>query len=215
MKNNSKKLVKSIGLSSLLLVLTTASFSSFAQTSITQSPYGTSLTFGGLPYPSIYQQPSQEQTQLKQAQQQNQDDQKKIDDLSKQLKDAQNKTDTASAQGYVDPNAALRKAAQERDQELDNTPRQKGQVINPPSFGRTVSNDKGLIIWFQNWSYVLNQHGISQQRINFEANRLSEPEFRDWANRQVLASTGQYTPQQEFVNDPQPHDGDVVPTYKQ
>ncbi len=195
-------------------LLASASFFSFAQTTITTSPYGNSLSFGtptyGVPaygYPQQPVAPVAPPTETTS----NQD---KLADLAKKLDESKQKhTDTASEQGYVDANAALKQSAQEEDYRQDHTPRQLGYVVSQYGPGKTVSNTASLSLWLENWTYVLKQYGIPSTKVNFEARRLSEGEFKTWANNQILASTGQKTNQQEYVNDPQPHDGNAIPRY--
>lgn len=206
-----KKITKAITLALLL----TSSYGAFAQTTVTTGPYGTSLSFGSVAsnnvaYPQQSPQTAQTENNASKADTSAKD---KAADLAKQLKDASSKTDTASAQGYVDANAALKKSYEQEDYNEDHTSRQLGIVVSQYGFGKTVLSSPELSLWLENWTYVLGKYGIPSKKVHFEASRLSQGEFKTWANGEILASTGQKTNQQEYVDDPQPHDGSKIPTY--
>ncbi len=65
------------------------------------------------------------------------------------------------------------------------TPRQKGQVVTVPTLSNPVSKDKAAQGWLANWELALTRVGVSENKVWFEANRLSRADFEAWASRQL------------------------------
>lgn len=94
---------------------------------------------------------------------------------------------TAEEQGY-DPAAAQQldswSAGSVRDLE---SARQKGQVQEVYARTNGVLKKQDMRLWVRSWSERLTQAGVHPEKIYFEANRLNEKEFAQWASRQVWA----------------------------
>lgn len=94
---------------------------------------------------------------------------------------------TAAEQGLVDPMAVAAARRFLEDQAALNTPRQRGEVIVPPSLRNPVGKDAVSREWLMNWDLALCSFGMSHEKVAFEASRLSRPEFEAWASRQYEA----------------------------
>lgn len=102
---------------------------------------------------------------------------------------------TASEQGLqITPEEERRLAAIAAAAEVANTPMQRGEVVDvyAPS---GVAGVRQLQGWLGNWEARLTCIGIPQEKVAFEAKRLSQTAFQQWASRMVW----EYDPQQVCV----------------
>ena len=98
---------------------------------------------------------------------------------------------TATEQGF----GAAQDAEQARrvleDLAARSTPRQKGIVVPAPMLRNPVGTDPSAREWLGNWSWALGNVGVSQEKIRFEASRLSRADFETWASRQLRFRHGE------------------------
>lgn len=98
-----------------------------------------------------------------------------------------NSPKTAFEQGYGQQETDLKKEIE--DYKEFNSARQKGTVVTVPMPSTSWAKSRENRIWLTNWKGVLTeQAGLSLNKIDFEASRLSKEEFEDWASRQVRVS---------------------------
>ena len=91
---------------------------------------------------------------------------------------------TAFDQGYGQDQVDVNKEIS--DYQEFNSARQRGVTVTVPMPKASWAKSKSNQIWFTNWKGVLiEKAGISSQKIDFEASRLSKEEFAEWATRQV------------------------------
>ena len=91
---------------------------------------------------------------------------------------------TAFEQGYGQDQVDFNKEIS--DYQEFNSARQRGVTVTVPMPKASWAKSKSNQIWFTNWKGVLiEKAGISSQKIDFEASRLSKEEFAEWATRQV------------------------------
>lgn len=89
---------------------------------------------------------------------------------------------TAAEQGYVNPNKNKKQFEILEKMERMNTPRQFGYKVEVPQLVNTVKNSKDLKMWYINWKGVLVEKvGITSEKVDFEASRLSKEDFERWA----------------------------------
>ena len=107
------------------------------------------------------------------------------EDNEKQEQEINNglQTGTASEQGYVDPSISAKQLEQIKKYERLNSARQLGYTIQVPKPLNTVENNsKTLKNWYLNWKGLLVERvGITSEKVDFEASRLSKEEFERWA----------------------------------
>lgn len=99
---------------------------------------------------------------------------------------------TASEQGFGagdDLKEAKRLLA---DQAAMSTPRQKGIVVPAPQLSNPVGKDRASREWLSNWAWALGNVGVSQAKVDFEANRLGRSDFEAWASRQLRFRHGEH-----------------------
>lgn len=102
---------------------------------------------------------------------------------------------TAYSQGYGKEEVDVDKEIS--DFKEFNSARQKGVVVTVPMPTASWAKNKANKIWLTNWKGVLvEQAGVSVDKINFEASRLSKAEFEDWATRQIRV----VNPDANYVN---------------
>lgn len=94
---------------------------------------------------------------------------------------------TAADQGYVKDNSA-QLAQQAADYQATHTPRQMGIQVREPAPLNPVARQLGQAGWLANWTYTLNQAGVPEDKVSFEANRLNRTDFEAWAYRQLLTA---------------------------
>lgn len=98
-----------------------------------------------------------------------------------------NSPKTAFEQGYGQQETDLKKEIE--DYKEFNSARQKGTVVTVPMPRTSWAKSRENRIWLTNWKGVLTeQAGVSLNKIDFEASRLSREEFEDWASRQIRVS---------------------------
>lgn len=98
---------------------------------------------------------------------------------------------TAVEQGFGDESqaAALRQAM--ADSAARSSARQRGLVIPAPTLANPVGRDRSAQGWLANWQLALTGAGVSADKVDFEANRLSRSDFEAWASRQWHARQGE------------------------
>lgn len=91
---------------------------------------------------------------------------------------------TAFEQGYGQNEVDVNKEIS--DFQEFNSARQRGVTVTVPMPKASWTKSKSNQIWYTNWKGVLiEKAGVSSQKIDFEASRLSKEEFAEWATRQV------------------------------
>ena len=96
---------------------------------------------------------------------------------------------TAQEQGMIEPPADPGRAAREAaDAAQANSPRQLGQTVAVPAPLAPVGRTPGQAAWVSAWVQRLSSVGVAETKSRFEADRLTQEAFEQWASRQVWAS---------------------------
>ena len=91
---------------------------------------------------------------------------------------------TAGAQGFGQEEDTAALARQLEDAAALDSARQRGEVVPAFMLARPVARDPASREWLMNWSLALARLGVAEDKIRFEARRLSRLEFSAWASRQ-------------------------------
>lgn len=102
-----------------------------------------------------------------------------------------NQPATAAEQGFGSAREDAETRRMLEDLAARSTPRQKGIVVPAPKLRNPVGSDAGSREWLGNWAWALGNVGVSQEKIRFEAGRLSRPDFEAWASRQLRFRHGE------------------------
>lgn len=168
------------------------SASSMAATVVVNNPYAGAEQYGAVnPFTQAQQVPTDTTTQERPESATNKAAKEKAEQDKQNAAANNQKQDntpkTAFEQGYGEEQIDVQK--QISDYKEFNSARQKGTVVTVPMPKTSWAKSKENRIWLTNWKGVLTeQAGLSMQKIDFEAGRLSKAEFEDWATRQVRVS---------------------------
>lgn len=92
---------------------------------------------------------------------------------------------TADEQGFGEQQRLDEARRALEDAAAFDNPRQRGEQVRAPSEANPVSRNAQLRGWLSNWEYSLSKSGVASQKVRFEASRLNQADFEQWASRQM------------------------------